>query len=431
MDKIQSTDSTDLCSDLTYLTAEKQRIYLSDVIDESAFKRGQANIIVAPCHSGKTTAAFTKISSLASCPEKVLMLIDTTAGKEALLKREETNRYSTKWQREIRWLGDKEKWGSLLSGDGIRVMTYHQLGYQLEAFPDLLETVDVVICDEMHNLLTYRNIERANNEKWKQKGSSAEIKVCERAWTALAKAANKEDSALIVIMTATVNTLSAALDRKRVKVEYFDFSDQVTRDTAKNTIYYNDIKAVLEKLKPTERAIIYTQRVSMMHDIEKMADNGRRNICSLWSLNNMDYEMTEKQLRVRETILSKKRIPPEVDILLLNAAYETSINIENEDFQTMIIHSGSAVARTQARGRLRHDIENLYLYDPNHEHIAHYFPEEYFGRFLTSADTATIVESMNIRDEEKWRPRLHIAKSSVIGQNRGCSIIRMPLKMSS
>ena len=30
--------------------------FLNEVLDTTAFKRGQANIIVAPCHSGKTTA---------------------------------------------------------------------------------------------------------------------------------------------------------------------------------------------------------------------------------------------------------------------------------------------------------------------------------------------------------------------------------------
>ena len=31
--------------------------YLSEVLDLSALRKGRANIIVAPCHSGKTTAA--------------------------------------------------------------------------------------------------------------------------------------------------------------------------------------------------------------------------------------------------------------------------------------------------------------------------------------------------------------------------------------
>ena len=58
-------------------------IYLSHVIDILEFKRGQANIIIAPCHSGKTTAAIQKIAALAECRERVIFLIDTNIGKNA------------------------------------------------------------------------------------------------------------------------------------------------------------------------------------------------------------------------------------------------------------------------------------------------------------------------------------------------------------
>lgn len=403
----QLSDSSDLKSNPQAQAGPNKRIYLSDVIDETQFKKGQANIIVAPCHSGKTTAAIAKISNLASCPEKVLFLIDTTAGKEALLKRNETQRYSQRWRKEIQWYKDGKWWGSLESGNGIRVMSYHQLGYQIEDHPDFLDAIDLVICDEMHNLLRFKDIERANNQKYGLCGTLSERKACKLAWEKLTCISNMAEGVpLVVIMTATANNLSVALHKKNVNVEYFDYSDKVTRDTAKNTIYYNDIKAVLDGLDPSERAIIYTQRVTQMKDIAKAADDGRRKICCLWSLHNEEHEMTQEQLAVRDALLENQRIPTNIDILLINAAYETSINIENEDFQTIIIHSVSPDIRTQARGRLRHDIENLYLYDPNHEHITDYFPEEYYGRFLTSADAAHIVEIMNIKDEKgklrKW-----------------------------
>ena len=130
----------------------KKLPFLSHVIEPERFKKGQANIVIAPCHSGKTTAAVTRIAPLASANERVLFLIDTTAGKQALLKREETARYTQKWLEEIK----HEWWGSLLSGNGIRVMSYHQLGYQLQEHPDFMDNIDVVVCDEMHNLIKYK-----------------------------------------------------------------------------------------------------------------------------------------------------------------------------------------------------------------------------------------------------------------------------------
>ena len=114
----------------------------------------------------------------------------------------------------------------------------------------------------------------------------------------------------------------------------------------------------------------------------------------------MDHAMSAEQLKVRNAILTTQRVPDEVDVLFINAAYETSININNEDINTVIVHSGNPDTQVQVRGRLRHDINTLYIYDPEHEHIRDYFPEEYCGRFLTSKDTAKIADEMNLRDEK-------------------------------
>ena len=116
--------------------------------------------------------------------------------------------------------------------------------------------------------------------------------------------------------------------------------------------------------------------------------------------------MTDQQLKVRDFILSTRKIPDDIDLLFINAAYETSINIDNEDFRTVIVHSSNPDVQTQVRGRLRHDIDTLYLHDSEHEHVSHYFPEEYLDKFLTAKETQAIAEEMNLRDSKghqlKW-----------------------------
>ena len=265
-----------------------ERVFLADVIDVTAFKKGQANIVIAPCHSGKTTAAIREIAGLAECRERVLLLIDTTAGKDSLLQREETARYSRGWLKEL----DTEWWGCLMSGDGIRVMTYHQLGYQLQEHPDFMKNIEVVICDEMHNLIKYMNIEQANNKKAGTTGTDAEQRVCRLAFDELTHLANEKESApLIVIMTATVNTLSVALDKANVNTEAFDFTDQVTRDKTLQTIHYNDVESILESLPLGERAIVYIPTISMMKKLAACIDDGWRTVCCLWGLHNEDHKL--------------------------------------------------------------------------------------------------------------------------------------------
>ena len=61
---------------------------LKDVLRTSNFIHGMFNLIVAPCGSGKTTAAINVISKQASSPRTALMLIDTKTGMERLAKEE-------------------------------------------------------------------------------------------------------------------------------------------------------------------------------------------------------------------------------------------------------------------------------------------------------------------------------------------------------
>ena len=57
---------------------------LKDVLRTSNFVHGMFNLIVAPCGSGKTTAAINVISKQVSSPGAALMLIDIRNGVERL-----------------------------------------------------------------------------------------------------------------------------------------------------------------------------------------------------------------------------------------------------------------------------------------------------------------------------------------------------------
>ena len=123
--------------------------FLSEILEVDQFQRGQANIIVAHCHSGKTYANAKIISAHATAPEYVLCLIDTKAGKQAMITREEATAYRRSWLEEIR--GDW--WGSVPDEERLRVMTYHQFGLEIQKQPLFFQNIQLIICDEMHNLI--------------------------------------------------------------------------------------------------------------------------------------------------------------------------------------------------------------------------------------------------------------------------------------
>lgn len=373
--------------------------FLSEILEVDQFQRGQANIIVAPCHSGKTFANAKIISAHATAPEYVLCLIDTKAGKQAMITREEATAYRRSWLEEIR--GDW--WGSVPDEERLRVMTYHQFGLEIQKQPLFFQNIQLIICDEMHNLIKYKGIERSQNEKYPQKECTPEDYPCKLALETLAQLAKERSGPMIVIMSATINAVSVALDRENTPCAYFDYTDRVHCDITKKYIYYSRFDEVLKQLPPDCRAIIYVSRIAQMIEFAALADDGWRNICCLWGLDNADHKMNPEQLCVRKAILRNERIPPEIDLLFINAAYETSINIRNEDFNTVIVHNGNSDVQTQVRGRIRHDIDSLYIYDPNHVHIAQYFPEEYYYRPLFGEDTREIASTMNLLNKKGRR----------------------------
>ena len=83
--------------------------YLSEVLDYAALQKGRANIISAPCRSGKTTAAKKIMEHHARSPGNVLYLIDTRAGKDSLLLREKAQKCTEAWLHlyDPHWWGDR------------------------------------------------------------------------------------------------------------------------------------------------------------------------------------------------------------------------------------------------------------------------------------------------------------------------------------
>lgn len=80
-------------SGLKLETAKLNKLYLSNLISVADLDISKANIITSKTGSGKTTFAFNKIAPNFA-KGKTLYLIDTTAGKQQLLKKNSTKQFS-------------------------------------------------------------------------------------------------------------------------------------------------------------------------------------------------------------------------------------------------------------------------------------------------------------------------------------------------
>lgn len=122
-------------------------LFLSDVLDTKPFRKGAMNIVVAPCGSGKTTAAINRIASLASNSKKALYLIDTRNGC-ARLSREPKLTLPTLWYDEE--IGKK----FLIEAppdDKVVVTTYAQFGIWCQGHQNFTDNFEVI--EPVKNLL--------------------------------------------------------------------------------------------------------------------------------------------------------------------------------------------------------------------------------------------------------------------------------------
>ena len=176
----------------------------------------------------------------------------------------------------------------------------------------------------------------------------------------------------------------------------------------------------MEQLSPKDKGIVYIERVTGMKEFKKTAEaKGFRVIC-IWSVYQEKNPMNEEQRRVREYIITHEELPPEYDMVILNASSETGINIYGQ-VDYIVIHSQMPETRTQVRGRYRQDLERLYLLDYQSIQV----PEEYLDRELSAEERMALCQTLAIRNENgrivKWttvRSTLAAAGYSVVESRR-------------
>lgn len=99
---------------------------------------------------------------------------------------------------------------------------------------------------------------------------------------------------------------------------------------------------------------------------------------------------------IRDELVDEGRVPDDLDVLIVNSAYETGWNLRDERFQIAFIDTTDLEEQEQARYRLRHDIIALYClyrqYDDEgvaryvivHDYEMRDIDEKYLGIKLTT-----------------------------------------------
>ncbi|MBR5546917.1 MAG: DEAD/DEAH box helicase family protein [Clostridia bacterium] len=378
---------------------------LKDVLRTSNFVHGMFNLIVAPCGSGKTTAAINVISKQASSPRTALILIDTTNGKQRLGRLKELILPYSFYEESLdrTWFPSAE-----FDPSKIVVTTYAQFGVWEYHNPGFHFFFDVIICDEAHNMIRFPNF------KSKKKDQAPKINFAAIARDAICRAVWNCDT-LVVGMTATPDNIG----------QLNCWINPLPIDTAalhhyetKNTYYYANLSELLWYLPKGKRGALYVTQVEKMLEHEQTAiAAGFKPIC-VWSP-IAEHKMTPEQEAARLYILEHEEVPPQYDLLIFNDSLATSINLYGE-MNFIIIHTSNESTITQARGRYRNHLENLYLHSVDECGVI--VPPQYLNRRLYEQDYKELRAAIGIMDPNDSKRLLPKARLKQLLEANGYAV---------
>lgn len=367
------------------------------------FKSGVINLINAPCGSGKTTFIFSDEGIINNYrkftdskynirPDQVLYVVDTSMLKDNILK---------KYKNITKQIETKD-FNKRLVDDGVTVLTYAQLGTILcsDEKIELINTYKLIIFDEFHNLFVYNN--KFSNIEYKKIISSLKLFA---------------EKSILLALTATPYYIDKLWNNKTIKI------NNIIEDCSKLKKYSEDIiikdfypvnyikqQLIINKMSKSKRKIlIYTENISVIKKYKELCDLNGIKAEMLWSINSKQ-ELNENQIKLRERLIEQETLPDEVDVLILNASYQTGWNLKDKNIQTVIVDSTNITIQEQVRNRCRHDIHKLIVRskkddcfnNKNYKGILYNnIDSKYINKKLTSKDKKELTLLYTYKDKDK------------------------------
>lgn len=402
-------------------TGEK---FLSELMKEVPLERGKINLIAAPCGSGKTTYF---LNDLAKQGKNMLLLIDTKNNKEMLERNGEKKiRYKTVWGQDEDMCREFERrydeylaehpdaedqelvencglfpsWAESVAItveeeyykiENVTVMTYAHFGKLLilkdegKLYDDKFspDNYDIIACDEIHNLIAFKSY-------------GDKIGMYARCRFELINII--KSGKLTVGISATPRQFVNHFDNQYINIINFLKHPEIRHYHTLEIIGFRSINHLIKHLPPGMKILIYTDRIATMEKIREKIDDELwyeyPKVASIFSTNS-EKEMDELSIKVRESIINDGTIPDDVDIVIMNAACETGLNIRSH-IDIIIVHSCNKETIIQFRGRYRDDLWKLYYRQKDAVDIE--IPEQFIGIKLDSELKTQLVNSIEEKD---------------------------------
>ena len=362
--------------------------YLSQIgLTPDRFVKMKVNLIECPPGAGKTHFCPEELPKFVKSNRCILYLIDTRIGKEQIINHNDnTIEYSQSWRelmnetpKEVIEELHRNGWGTHAQAH-ITVMTYAKAGAIIYfEHPFDWSKFDYVVCDELHNLIKWQNI-KAKDEN----GKILTINILKQTQRKIEHTLYNTN-AKIIALTATPGKVRKVFKNIYNVLEPLEYNT-LYRYEEKNVFCYSDFVPILNTIPIGTKGIIFFYHISQLKKAETLlVQNGHRTT-SIWSAANKTHTMTDRQKEVITHIIKEQKIPESIDIILINAACETGINIKNKDICFVLVHSTNKDTVTQVRGRVRNDLEYLYFLSKTITSTPNPVPEEYLNKPLTAKE---------------------------------------------
>jgi len=194
-------------------------------------------------------------------------------------------------------------------------------------------------------------------------------------------------------------TPSKAEEKMECKIANITVDEDVFQLETKEKITYTNKVLLLDDIQAGQKGLAYFHRVSEMQEFCAAAtQRGIKAIC-IWSAGSRTHSMNQAQLQARNHILEKKELPPQYDLVIINASSETSISIFGK-VDYIIVHCQDEDTQTQVRGRYREALQTLFVLNYDVEIKV---PTDFVGRDLFTEEKAELCAILNIHDSQGRR----------------------------
>jgi len=367
--------------------------HLAEVLSPSRFICGCVNVVTAPVGSGKTYFSLEELPKHIQKGKYILYITDTCMNREQILATARNTRsYSKQWREFINSNTKPfypKSWGTFKNPYSyIVVLNYAQVGailYYGHKFD--WSNFEYIVCDELHNLINYKKI--------KPKKGEINTNLCDITIDKIKDTFNNHPNVKIIGLSATPDNICQEFSNCNYVLTDIELK-MLYQYEVLNSWQYRDYIKVLRAIKKGSKGIIYFDRITALNKVESILQQHGHNTASFWSLNNEDWTMTQRQIDVRQHIVQNQVIPQYVDILLINAACQTGVNMKNTDIEFMMVHSQDNNVITQVRGRLRHDLDTLFSFNENAIDYPNPVPVKYLNCPLTTDKTAEVCNEVRL-----------------------------------